>query len=159
MFRLKKEKKYRVGIVSDSHNYVSKQMLAILKTCDYVLHAGDVTTECVLDQFRAYGRFYLVRGNSDRDQWAYRIAKRQLFKIGGLTFLMVHDQMDAGRLVEKADIVIHGHTHRYSEEVFRGRLWLNPGSCGSPRYGQASMVVMEIQDKQYTIQKIILQDV
>lgn len=161
MLGIKKKKKYRIGIVSDSHNYVSEQMIKVLKTCDYILHAGDVTTERVVDQFRQLGgRFYLVRGNTDRDPWAYSIAERQLFTIGGLTFLMVHDQMDAGSLVGKADIIIYGHTHRYSEEIYKGRLWLNPGSCGSPRYGNpASMVVMETENKKYTIQKIILEDV
>lgn len=135
-------------------------MIDILKTCDYVLHAGDVTTESVRDQFCFLGNFYLVRGNSDRDPWAERIARHQIFQIGELTFLMVHDQMDAGKLVESADIVIYGHTHRYSEKLHKGKLWINPGSCGSPRYGNlASMAVMEIKGKEYTIQKIILEDV
>lgn len=160
MFRDKKKRKYKIGIVSDSHNYVSEQMMGILRTCDYILHAGDVTTESVVDQFRQAGRLYLVRGNTDRDPWAYSVAERQLFSIGGLTFLMVHDQMDVGRLVVQADVVIYGHTHIYSEQIVNGRLWLNPGSCGSPRYGNpASMVVMEVEDQKYTLQKIILEDV
>jgi hypothetical protein len=57
------------------------------------------------------------------------------FRIGGVNFLMVHDRMDVPRDLNGVDVVVYGHSHRYSEETKDGRLWLNPGSCGRARFG------------------------
>ena len=32
------------------------------------------------------------------------------------------------------DVVVYGHSHKYSAEVINGVLWLNPGSCGKRRF-------------------------
>ena len=52
----------RVGILSDTHGLMRPEVLEILKTCDYVLHAGDFTEEKILDQIRFLGTLYAVRG-------------------------------------------------------------------------------------------------
>ena len=33
----------RIGIISDTHNLLRPEVLEILKGCDCILHAGDVT--------------------------------------------------------------------------------------------------------------------
>lgn len=48
---------------------------------------------------------------------------------------MTHDRRDVPRDLKDVQVVIFGHTHRYSEEWMDGRLWLNPGSCGRARWG------------------------
>ena len=59
----------RIGIISDTHNLLRPEVLEILKGCDCILHAGDVTKESLLDQIRFLGNLYVVRGNNDGD-WA-----------------------------------------------------------------------------------------
>ena len=40
----------KIGIISDTHGLLRPEVLEILKTCDCILHAGDVTKESLLDQ-------------------------------------------------------------------------------------------------------------
>ena len=64
----------RIGIISDTHNLLRPEVLEILKGCDCILHAGDVTKESLLDQIRFLGNLYVVRGNNDGN-WARGIEK------------------------------------------------------------------------------------
>ena len=146
----------KVGIISDTHGLMRPEVLEVLKTCDYVLHAGDFTEEKILDQIRFIGQLYAVRGNSD-GLWARGLAEKLRFRIEDLEFLLVHDRNKARAAALEADVVVSGHTHRYSEEVADGRLWLNPGTCGWPRFpGEVSMAVMEITGRKYRITRIML---
>ena len=63
----------------------------------------------------------------------------------------------SGTSLDGVDVVIFGHSHKYFQQEIDGRLWLNPGACGRPRFGGAlSMAVMEIdgQSGDYTVEKI-----
>ena len=59
----------KIGIISDTHGLLRPEVLKILKTCDCILHAGDVDRPEILDQLRPLGSLYAVRGNNDGD-WA-----------------------------------------------------------------------------------------
>ena len=146
----------KAGIISDTHGLLRPEVLEILKTCDYVIHAGDFTEEKILDQIRFMGKLYAVRGNSD-GYWAQSLKERQRFRIEGLEFLLVHDRHRAGSAAGEADVIISGHTHRYAQEQMDGKLWLNPGTCGWPRFpGEESMAVMEIDGREYRVRKVML---
>ena len=146
----------KVGIISDTHGLLRPEVLEILKDCDCILHAGDVTQERLLDEIRNFGNLYVVRGNND-GAWARGISERLRFKIEDVEFLMVHDKLDVGDKFTEADVIVYGHSHRYSEKMIDGRLWLNPGSCGYPRFGgEVSMVVMTIDHGKYEVKKIPL---
>lgn len=146
----------KVGIISDTHGLLRPEVMDILKECDCILHAGDVTQERLLDEIRNFGNLYVVRGNND-GLWAGNLSKRLRFRIEDVEFLMVHDKRDAGPQVSEADVIVYGHSHKYSQQVIDGRLWLNPGSCGYPRFGgEVSMVIMEIDHGKYQVKKIPL---
>ena len=52
-------------------------------------------------------------------------------------------------------MAVFGHTHKYFAEQAGRLLWLNPGSCGYPRFGGAvTMVVMEVDGAEYYVEKI-----
>ena len=40
----------KIGIISDTHGLLRPEVLEILKTCDCILHAGDVNRPEILDQ-------------------------------------------------------------------------------------------------------------
>ena len=90
---MKKYMSKKLGIISDTHNKLRPEVLEILKTCDCILHAGDVTKEEILDQIRFLGNLYVVRGNNDGD-WAKNIAKVLKFEINGVNFVMAHEASD-----------------------------------------------------------------
>ena len=113
----------KIGIISDTHGLLRPEVLEILKTCDCILHAGDVDRPELLDRIRCLGSIYVVRGNNDRD-WAEGIAKTLRFTIEGVKFFMTHNKKDVAWELGSAQVVIFGHTHSYSEKMVDGRLWL-----------------------------------
>ena len=143
-------KTYKVCILSDTHGYIDEEVLSYCDSCDYILHAGDVTSGLIVDELRKRGKVIIARGNCDDDPWAWNVNYRQLFTIGDVRFCMCHDKYDVGKFYKDADIIVTGHSHVYHEEMKNGRLWLNPGSVGRPRYGDpASLVIMEITGFDY----------
>lgn len=145
----------KIGIISDTHGLLRPEVLEILKTCDCILHAGDVDKPELLDRIRCLGSIYVVRGNNDRD-WAEGIAKTLRFTIEGVKFFMTHNKKDVAWELGGAQVVIFGHTHSYSEKMVDGRLWLNSGSCGRSRFGQeATMAVMSVDQGTYHVDKIV----
>ena len=147
----------KIGILSDTHDRLSEDTAAALRGCDYILHAGDVTIDRILDGLRPLGKLYVVRGNNDYGPWAGKLSRRLDFEIGGVRFRMVHERFRAGD-GSGADVVIYGHTHQYRLEQMDGRIWLNPGSCERPRYGNGrSLALMTVEEGIVTdIRKVIL---
>ncbi len=146
----------KVGIIADSHGEIPPVVLDALKDCDYILHAGDFAEEYVLDQIRFMAKLYVVRGNSDA-WWADYLAEKQVFRIGELNFVLIHNRAKAYPEAEEADVVVYGHTHRYKAEIAGGTLWLNPGSCGFSRYGDdPSFVIMEVDGPNYKLDRIFV---
>ena len=42
----------KIGIISDTHGLMRPEILEILKTCDCILHGGDMNKPEILDQIR-----------------------------------------------------------------------------------------------------------
>lgn len=56
---------HRIGVISDTHGILRPETAKILKTCEIILHAGDVGKPEVLRQLRDIRDTYAVRGNVD----------------------------------------------------------------------------------------------
>lgn len=150
------EKALRVAVISDTHGVLRPNMLKIVEGCDRIIHAGDFDNQETAERLDAIAPLYMVCGNND---WWWRKGRLETlqFELGGLRFFLIHDRMRIHELPQNTDVVIFGHTHRYTEERIGDVLWLNPGSCGRARFGlPLSMAVMTIQGRQYEIEKIEL---
>ena len=146
----------KVGIISDTHGLLRPEVLEILKSCDCILHGGDINKPEILDALRPLASIYVVRGNNDKD-WAEGLAKTLTFSIEGVKFFMVHNKRDVAWDLKDAQVVVFGHSHKYFEREIDGRLWLNPGSCGRSRFGgEVTMAVMTIENGKYIVEKIII---
>ena len=148
-----------VAVISDTHGLLRREVVQQLQGCTHILHAGDIIREMDLDELRLYGSIYAVRGNNDLWQDGLRdLAGILRFEIDGVSFLMTHDRRDVPRNLEGIQVVVCGHTHRYSEEWIDGRLWLNPGSCGRARFGgDITMAKLALQaGKIIRVEKICL---
>ena len=138
----------RVAVISDTHGLLRREVVAELSDCTHILHAGDIIRESDLDELRLLGSVYAVRGNNDVWQPGLQdLAGVLRFEIAGVKFLMTHDRHDVPRNLEGVQVVVTGHSHRYSETWPDGRLWLNPGSCGRARFGgDVTMAKLELRD-------------
>lgn len=146
----------RIGIISDTHGLLRPEVLNILKTCDCILHGGDINSPEILDQLRPLASIYAVRGNNDRE-WAEGLAKTLRFQIEGVEFFMTHNKKDVAWDLGNAQVVVFGHTHKYFQERIDGRLWLNPGSCGKRRFDQEiTMAVLTAENGNFQVERIVI---
>ncbi len=136
----------RVAVLSDTHGLLRREVVAEIRDCTHIIHAGDIVREIDLDELRLYGSIYAVRGNNDLWQDGLRdLADILRFEIAGVKFLLTHDRRNVPRDLDGVQAVICGHTHLYREEWTDGRLWLNPGSCGRTRFGgEITMAKLEL---------------
>ena len=150
-------KNHRIAVISDTHSMLRPEVVEVIKTCDAVLHGGDISGPETLDKIRracgnsasymvgGAGNFYVVRGNNDRD-WAADIPYELEVQLYGRKFYMTHKKKDIPADVD-ADVVIYGHSHKYAQTYVDGTLYLNPGSCGPRRFNQPiTMAVLTIPE-------------
>ena len=118
----------KIGIISDTHGLLRPEVLKILKTCDCILHAGDVDRPEILDQLRPLGSLYAVRGNNDGD-WARGIATALRFKIENISFFMTHNKKDVAWDLKDTQIVIEDDRRPALAES--RKLWKEPVRSGT----------------------------
>ena len=125
----------RILILSDTHGLLRPEVLARAALADAILHVGDVSTPAVLDELRALAPTHAVRGNNDKN-WPSPLPDTLTVELEGLHIFLFHNKKDAPAPPLAADLIVYGHSHRYSEQTRDGTLWLNPGSCGKRRFDQ-----------------------
>ncbi len=150
----------RIGIVSDTHDNRSnvERIVSLFETArvDRVVHTGDITKATTLEVF---GRMPVpvcgVYGNNDQERESLEAAAREhgialvdpplRLAWQGRRIAVVHDPEDApAALGEPADVLLHGHTHRYVEERRGDLLVLNPGECAGHLTGHNAVGVLEL---------------
>lgn len=133
----------RIAVLSDTHGLLRPEVMEIVNTCDAVLHSGDINTRKIADELSKDKPLYIVRGNNDKE-WAEDIPPFLRFELDGITFYMVHNKKEIPQDLTGVNVVVFGHSHKYSEERKDGCLFLNPGSCGRRRFNQdITMAVLE----------------
>jgi uncharacterized protein len=126
----------RIGLVSDTHGLVRPEALAALRGCNLVLHAGDVGSSEVLQEFGQLAPVVAVRGNTDRGAWADGLPEAEEVQVGTTWLHLLHqlDRLSIDPSAAGFDVVVHGHSHKPSVETRNGVLYVNPGSAGPRRF-------------------------
>ncbi len=128
-------RRIEIGVISDTHGLLRPEAVRFLEGCQFVLHAGDVGKEAVLDELKGIAPTYAVRGNVDRDPWALKLPEKEAVEIGGLSFYMVHDIDDLDLdPSEGFNAVIYGHSHIPKNYWKKGVIYFNPGGAGPKRF-------------------------
>lgn len=147
----------KIGVLSDTHGLLRPAVLEVLRSCDCILHGGDVNKPEILDTLRSIAPLYVVRGNNDRE-WAEGLPQSLTVTLGGVPFFMVHNKKDVPADLGDARVVVFGHSHKYLEQRRDGRLWLNPGSCGRRRFDQEiTMAVVTVDGGALRVEKLVFQ--
>ena len=148
----------RMGVVADTHcpeflEELPAQLFERLRGVDLVLHAGDVGGRSTLDRLREIAPVEAVRGDHDAAMSELPLVRE--LDVGGRRIVIVHGNRsrlieepvtllgtlslgllwpDAGlaqalrRRFPRADVIVHGHTHRARAELVDGALVFNPGA-------------------------------
>ena len=147
----------KIGVLSDTHGLLRPAVVEVLRSCDCILHGGDVNKPEILDTLRSIAPLYVVRGNNDREL-AEGLPQSLTVTLGGIPFFMVHNKKDVPADLGDARVVVFGRSHKYLEQQRDGRLWLNPGSCGRRRFDQEiTMAAVTVDDGALRVEKLVFQ--
>lgn len=149
---------HRIAILADTHNLLRPEIVEILKTCEVILHGGDISSRRILDELEQIASVYVVRGNNDKE-WAEGMAEELDITLFGLRIYMIHNRKHRRKNLEGIDLFIYGHSHKYEQTTEEGVCFLNPGSCGPRRFLlPVTMAVLEVQEGtgQWRVEKIDL---
>jgi putative phosphoesterase len=147
----------RIGVISDTHDRLPTidRGLEILRdrTVEIVVHPGDVIAPFAAKRLLAWtGPLHIIYGNNDGERAGLKAVLPQI-QDGPLTFeaggkrILVHHFIDwcAPADIERADIIITGHTHEVVNERKGDKLFLNPGECCGWLYGRCTVAVLDTQ--------------
>lgn len=125
-----------IGVVSDTHGLLRDEVVAALRGCVRIVHAGDVGDPEILERLREIAPVVAVRGNVDTAPWAEELPLTAVLTEGDRHLYVVHDiaDLDIDLRAAGMDGVIFGHSHRPENVVEAGLLHLNPGSVGPRRF-------------------------
>jgi putative phosphoesterase len=137
----------KIGILSDTHGLLRSEVIAGLQGVDHIIHAGDIDHEGVIRELEKIAPVTVVRGNADKE-WAKDLPETADLEFAGVRILVIHNKGKITSLPEGVDVVVFGHTHKYTELEKDGVSWFNPGCCGKRRPGQeVSYAIMEIDEQ------------
>lgn len=138
-----------VGVISDTHGLLRPEVFDHFAGVAHIVHAGDVGPPSILADLETLAPVTAVWGNTDGFEIRSRVPEIGKTEVCGSAILVVHGHRVGSpnpRLLAEAypqgDIVIFGHTHRPVAEWIGGRLFLNPGSAGAPRFGLSPSVAL-----------------
>lgn len=144
----------KIGILSDTHGLLRPQVLEALEGCDYILHGGDINKPEIIEKLGELAPVYVVRGNNDKE-WAESIPQYLDLNLSGLKIYITHKKKDLPKDLSGYDLVVYGHSHKYSENRGGKTLLLNPGSCGPRRFDQAvTMATVDVNGRDITVNAI-----
>ena len=132
----------RLVLMSDTHlpsraRDLPAALWAAVDTADVVMHAGDWTSEELLDELDARAaRLVGVFGNNDHGALRERLPEVARVELGGVRFAVMHEtgskegrERRADAAFPDADVLVFGHSHIPWDTVSPGGLrLLNPGS-------------------------------
>jgi len=155
----------KIGLISDTHNYLPSAVQIAFDDADLIFHAGDIGSMEILDRLKQIAPVRAVYGNTDIYSIASLLPSRLFFTLEGFRIFLTHNigsvknfawRIKRGDLPEVPDIVIFGHTHRPSFQKLGECYFINPGSAGQPRRGeQPTVMKIEIKEKEMVGYQII----
>ena len=147
----------KLGVISDTHGLLRDEVISKLEGCDYIIHAGDIGGEEVFERLNKIARTFVVRGNNDDDEWGLTLPEYREIEMDEILIYLVHDKADIPKDLREVDLVIYGHSHKFSNEKIDNIIYLNPGSCGRKRFSlPLSMAIVEVNLDDIRIEKIDL---
>ena len=142
----------KLGLISDTHNYLDPRVPKIFDGVDHILHAGDVGQPMLLVELEQIAPVTAVLGNTDEGMGlSLRLIER--IALGGKQFLIHHivtpgagpAHIPGPPRQEAPDVVMFGHTHKPFAQQFGRTLFFNPGYAGRQRFDlERSVALMEI---------------
>ncbi len=134
-----------IGLISDTHGFLDPAVLPVFDGVEHILHGGDIGSGAVIAGLERVAPVTAVSGNTDSEpEWR----ETEVLALAGRRFLLHHivDLDDTTAAIHarigklRPDVIVFGHTHKQLELSRGGRLYVNPGYAGKPRFNQPRSV-------------------
>jgi putative phosphoesterase len=142
----------KIGLISDTHNFLDDAVFNYFDKCDEIWHAGDFGTAEIADKLKAFKPLKGVYGNIDGPDIRYSFPEELVFNCEEVTIYMKHiggypNKYAPGvkqRIMEThAGLFISGHSHilkvMYDEKL--KCLHINPGAAGKQGWHQVRTLI------------------
>ena len=138
----------KIGVISDTHNFLDPRIASLFEGVSHILHAGDIGLPRIILDLEEIAPVTAVAGNTD--DAAFNYPETSIVELAGLKFLIHHivDPHNLSAVVrrriqrERPDVVVFGHTHKPFSERLDGTLYFNPGYAGKTRFGMERSVAL-----------------
>jgi putative phosphoesterase len=146
----------KIGVISDTHNFLDPKVPELLAGVDHILHGGDIGQNRLILELEAIAPVTAVLGNTDDAGLPFK--QTEVVELAGQKFLVHHiinprslEESIAGRIErEKPSVVVFGHTHKPFNETLNGTLYFNPGYAGNSRFGmERSVAILHWNGKKF----------
>lgn len=137
----------RIGLISDTHNYLDEAVFRHFEPCDEIWHGGDFGTVEIADRLKAFKPLKGVYGNIDGPDVRSVYPLKLAWNCEEVNVYMTHIGGYPGRyapgirqelISHGAKLFICGHSHilkvMYDDKI--GCLHMNPGAAGKQGWHQ-----------------------
>jgi putative phosphoesterase len=144
----------KIGVISDSHNFLDPRIAEMFEGVEHILHAGDVGDTTIIAELEAIAPVTAVYGNTDM---GLPLKETEVVELAGRKFLVHHivnpfapaDRLKEHIARDRPDAVVFGHTHKKFCETVGGVLFFNPGYSGKPKHGaERSVAILHCNAKE-----------
>ena len=157
-----------IGLISDTHIpdrrvKLPEKVLESFENVELILHAGDITSQSVIDELEAIAPVVAVEGNMDRVVGEIDLPAAKVIEVEGHKIGIIHGEVyprgDTQHLYYNAlqlgvDILVSGHSHIAQLEKVKDVILVNPGSPTNPRLSDPSVALMERNGNEISIEFI-----
>ncbi|MDR3679199.1 MAG: metallophosphoesterase family protein [Flavipsychrobacter sp.] len=147
----------RIGLISDTHNYLDDAVFEHFKDCDEIWHAGDFGTAAIADKLAAFKPLKGVYGNIDGYDIRSQYPEVLRWKCEEVEVLMTHIGGYPGRYApairpelyaSPPQLFISGHSHIlkiiYDDKL--KCLHMNPGAAGNHGWHKVRTLIRFVID-------------
>jgi putative phosphoesterase len=142
----------KIGVISDTHNFLDPKILRLFAGVEHILHGGDIGYPAILLELQQIAPVTAVGGNTDDAN--FRFSETEVVTLADRKFLLHHivepralsDRIKGRIQRERPDVVVFGHTHKPFCESIGGILFFNPGYAGRQRFDlQRSVAILHCE--------------
>ncbi len=141
----------KIGVISDTHNFLDPQIPELFKGVEHIIHGGDIGTMEMISELEKIAPVTAVTGNTDS---CLPLREIEVFELGRHKFLLQHIvEPDTPAVLlsdrvqrEKPDVIVFGHTHKPFNQTIGGIWYFNPGYAGKQRFNlERSVALLHFQ--------------
>ena len=144
-------------MISDTHGLLRPLAIDALQGSDYIIHAGDIGKQSIVEQLSKIAPVTAVRGNVDKGELARLYPNDAVLKVENIFIYTIHilAELDLDPVAAGFQVVVTGHSHKDKIEVIDNVVYLNPGSAGPKRFSLPVTVAKLIVDDAKTTAEIV----